>query len=451
MGSFTGITTATSALVSVTRLLDVTNHNVANSATPGFSRQRADLQQQVALGRGIGVEMIGTDRLRNKYLDNEFRHLAAQDAGWEVRRDGLDRVERAVGVAGQGGVADALGEFYDALAQLADNPDSMPHRAGVRAAAQTLTDLLRQAASSLDEAVATASDQLTDEVATIDPLAEQIEEVNIRIGIARRAGANTADLEDIRDSLIDELAAQGPVTTATDSWGRMTVTFGTQTLVDATTGVVGPFTVTAGGTFQINGAATTLSSGRLEALLAVRDTIVGGATGERARLDQFAQALISRTNAVHATGFGLDGVNGRNLLAGTGAADINVDATVLASLDAIATAASVAELPGGATAGRALVATRDATGLLFGATQSLEEGWQMFSTELGAQTKRAQDMARVNATSLRAVDNRRTEASGVNVDEEIAQMLRYRKTYDAAATMINVMDGLIGRLIDVVR
>lgn len=451
MGSFTGITTATSALVSVTRLLDVTNHNVANSATPGFSRQRADLQQQVALGRGIGVEMIGTDRLRNRYLDNEYRNLAANGASWSVRQDGLDRVERAVGVAGSGGIADAMGEFYDALSQLADNPDSMPHRAGVRAAAQALTDLIRQAADSLDEAVVTAGEQLADEVTTVDPLAEQIEEVNIRIGIARRAGASTADLEDIRDVLVDQLAELGKVTTTTDSWGRMTVTFGTQTLVDATAGVAGAFTVSAGGVFSIGATATTLATGRLEGLLAVRDSVIGGASGQRARLDEFATALIGRLNTVHTAGFGLDGATGRNLLSGTGAADIAVDATVLASLDAIATASSLAELPGGATAARSLVATRDATGLLFGNTQSLEKGWQMFATELGAQTKRARDMARVHTTSLTAVDNRRSEASGVNVDEEIAQMLRYKKTYDAAATMINVMDGLIGRLIDVVR
>lgn len=451
MGSFTGITTATSALVSVTRMLDVTNHNVANSTTPGFSRQRADLQQQVSMGKGIGVSMVGLDRLRNPYMDNEYRSLSARAASYAAREDGLDRVERAVGVAGEGSIGDAMQALYDAFAQLADNPDSIPHRSGVRSAAELTASLIRQAATSIDNAKTATDQELSDEVATVDGLAAKIKELNIRIGVGTRGGVFTADLEDMRDQAIDQLAQLAPTSVTRDANNRYTVTFGNQTLVDATTGVVGPFTVDASGVFRIGSTVTTVSTGKLEGLVTTRDQIIGGATGQRARLDEFAQALMTRVNTAHAAGYGLDAVTGRNLFSGTDASDIAVDAAVQGSLEVIAAAGSTSELPNGATGARNLLATRDTAAVLFGTSQGLQTGWQTFVAELGAKSREVRDMGRIMDSSQRAVANRRDEASAVNVDEEMTYMLRYKKTYDASATMINIMDGLMGRLIDVVR
>ncbi|MGI9539047.1 MAG: flagellar basal body rod C-terminal domain-containing protein, partial [Miltoncostaeaceae bacterium] len=226
------------------------------------------------------------------------------------------------------------------------------------------------------------------------------------------------------------------------------VGIGGQLLVDSSTDTVNALAIDAAGAATVGGVGTTISDGSLRGLVDVRNTVVGGTGGFQDRLDTFAAALIGTVNTAHAAGFGLDGTTGNNLFAGTDASDIAVDAAVLGSTDKVAAASAAADLPGGADNAVAIGQFQFATQVIGGQTTTIGGYYQSLVASVGLEVDQSARLAAVQLGVVDAARERRESVSGVNIDEEIADMIRFQKSFNAAARMMTTVDEMLDLIVN---
>jgi flagellar hook-associated protein 1 FlgK len=189
--------------------------------------------------------------------------------------------------------------------------------------------------------------------------------------------------------------------------------------------------------------------GKLGGILEARDSVISGVL---ASLDEIAVALIEQVNAVHATGYGLDGSTGLCFFEGTSAATIRMSADV-EDVTRLATAAEDSSNPGNPTGpgdGSIALAIAQIADLavLNGGTVTIGDHYQMMIGRIGLQASHAEANLSASETMVAHLQDRREQVSGVSLDEEAANMIRYQRAYQAAAKMITVIDQMIETLLN---
>src|SRR5262245_41682867 len=229
ISTFFGIQTALRGLLAQQRGLDVTGHNVANANTVGYSRQEAALGASAALELdaggiasggeaqiGTGVDVQQYRRIRDIFLDIQYRAQATRVGEETQNAKSLDQAELAFAEPGENGIADRLSKLWSAFAGVANSPE-----ASKPAARQALVEqarLLGTAFASLDAQLATVATQAGAEYASItaptgdvQSIANEIAGLNQSISAAVGSGAQPNDLMDRRDHLLDQLSELGQV------------------------------------------------------------------------------------------------------------------------------------------------------------------------------------------------------------------------------------------------
>ena len=152
ISSFFGLQTSLRGLLAQQRALDITGHNIANASTEGYSRQEAVLAAAPALlippapartaapARSSAPASTSQDyrRIRDAFLDLQYRARTCASARGRPAPRALDRVELALAEPGDNGIAAQLGKFWNAWRDVANAPDDRrrpagAHRAGRRA------------------------------------------------------------------------------------------------------------------------------------------------------------------------------------------------------------------------------------------------------------------------------------------------------------------------------
>ena len=152
ISSFYGMQTSLRGLMAQQRMLDTTGHNIANASTQGYSRQEGTLaasqalQLQSAAGPahlGSGVDVQGFRRVRDQFLDLQFRGQNTGLSDWSAKTDALDTAELALAEPGDNGINAQLTKFWAAWSDVSNAPDSEARQAG-RGPAGRLPDRLDQ-------------------------------------------------------------------------------------------------------------------------------------------------------------------------------------------------------------------------------------------------------------------------------------------------------------------
>jgi flagellar hook-associated protein 1 FlgK len=460
--TFFGLNTALTGLTAQQKALYTVTHNLTNASTEGYTRQRVTLAAApayaypgattlVGAGQiGTGVEVTAFARLRDQFLDVQLREQLATLGQWQARSDQLGRVNQVINEPGDSGLASALQKFWAAWQGLSLAPESASAREVVRSTAQSLVSAFRGLATQLTQAQTEADAKISDRTARANALAGQITSLNQQIAKIVGLGQQPNDLMDERDRLVDELGgiALISVTQPNPSNGKISISIGGQLLVDSTTDAVNALAVDAAGNVTVGSTGVTLADGSLRGLIDVRNTVIGGSSGYLARLDTLANALIASVNAQHAAGFGLDGTTGNAFFAGAGAAGISLAPAVVGSLDKIAASATAADVPGGSGNAVLLGQLKDLTQVIGGVTTTIDGYYQMVVSQVGVDADQAFRMALVQRSVADATSNRRDGVSGVNLDEELADMVRFQKSYNAAARMITTIDEMLELIVN---
>ena len=451
-----GLDIAVRALLAQQLGVDTVSHNIANVNTDGYSRQRLRLEAVPGIpidGRnsvGHGVIPIGIERVRDMFVDQQFRDGAHVSGRLEARATLLRRAELAIQEPGDFGLRSALSRYWNAWRDVATQPESSAARSVLVQSGDTLAVTARRIHDSLVQLRTDANTQIVSDVDQINTLSQQIFGLNEQIATVAAGGGSAADLRDQRDIALDQLSRFLNISYVEQSDGRVDVFAGGHSLVSRSAALqlyADPNPLNSNYAdirFVDDNALLNVGDGELRGLLDARDTDM---VAKLADLNTLVAQVIADVNAAHSAGFGLDGVTGRNFFTGTDATDIAVDAALFASTDAVAAATAAAGLPGDGANAQAIADLQYTTPLGAG-TASYDQFYANFVSTLGAESREVEALLASQDLVNAHVEQVRLGASGVNLDEEMVQLMRYQRAYEGAARLISVIDDMLDRLIN---
>ena len=191
--------------------IETTSNNIANVNTPGYSRQRPDLEEtapvQVGdLSFGTGVQLSDVTSLRDSILDLRINQETQQQGQLNSLISGGQQIQVLFNETAGTGLQAPLTAFFTSLSQLTTDPSDVPTRQSVITAAQNLTNAFNQTADNLTTLQRNLNLSVQQAVTQINSLTTQIAQVNQQVLSASTVGANAGPFEDQRQQLINQLS-----------------------------------------------------------------------------------------------------------------------------------------------------------------------------------------------------------------------------------------------------
>ena len=425
--------------------LELTAQNIANAANADYARRSLTQNELVMtgnIGAGASAASLGgiqpgvVVRAESALVQRQARDTSSALAAAEAEFFALREAESAIETAD---VFEGLVAFEAALTRLEGNPLEPALRLSALESARQMAGNLRIANGTLANARRLAQDEAAAEVQGINELAAELAKVNRDLVAAREGTAGRAALLDARDKALRGMAEQFGIATVINANGTADVTIdGTPPVALVTGGAAGSVTVSvaADGTlaFELAGTAFAPASGAMAGRARALADMAGLQTG----LDSLATSVIAIANSAQAAGVDISGNPGQPLLAGTGAADIDV---VLASASGLATAPAGA--PAGSRDAANLAALLGALGADTGPAAEADGLLLALSSRVSALDTRRAGLS-VVAASAEAELLRET---GVDLDTEAANLVRLQQAFEANSRVIQVATELFDTLL----
>ncbi|WFU53956.1 flagellar hook-associated protein FlgK [Bradyrhizobium pachyrhizi] len=299
--------------------ISVASANISNADTKSYTAKTANQSSSVTSGVGTGVTITGissaVDKLLLKSLVGADSDLGAAD----TTNSFLTELQQLYGSTSSSdssttgtSLANTIAAFESALSSLASTPSSASLQSNAVSALAAVTTQLQQTSSGIQTLRSNADQDIASSVTDINSDLQQISDLNKQIKQQAAAGQSTADLEDQRNSALQDLASMMNVSYFTTSTGDLQVYTGSgQALVDSTAhplsytalpSVTASTTYSAGSLsgfsgITVNGVDITsqISSGKVSALITLRDQTLPAA---QSQLDELARQLSASVNAV---------------------------------------------------------------------------------------------------------------------------------------------------------
>jgi flagellar hook-associated protein 1 FlgK len=449
--AYSGLQTALSGLEAAQAAIDTTGQNIANANTPGYSRQQVDMTERDPLTIqslsnvtgagsqvGLGVDITTISRVRNQFLDVQYRGQNSQTSGDNTTATLLGQVQAALNEPSSSGLSGALTQFWSSFNALGNDPTNQGALQATLGAGQTVATGL----NTLGNELTTLESQITGQYNTLtDPSsgpiasdANQIAALNTQIAQAQVNGLNPNTLLDQRDHLIDDLSQYSNLNVTTQANGMVNVSFGNAAKA-AAGGVTDATPLVNGSTVDLANNLTDAnlsgSSGTVGALLGFYDASTG-----QGKIADYLTTLNSVTN---------------NLVTSVNNAIATADpsgATATPFFDPTGTTATtIAVNPSlsGATSPYT-AAEAHAAGALRGG--SADQAYNAFVTQVGSDVQSTQSAQQTAQSLLSAISNQRQSVSGVSLDEEMTNLITYQQAYQASARVMNAIDATLNTLIN---
>jgi flagellar hook-associated protein 1 FlgK len=449
------------ALLTQQQAINVTSHNIANVNTPGYSRQQLIMTTNTPLDSAIGP--IGTgvsgatiERVYDRYLSAQINNESQGLGRWDAQKDAVAMVEMIFNEANGSGLNEAMSKFWNGWQSLTDDPSGTTERQILVTVSQVLATTFNQLDADLSQSQQDLDLVVQGTVADINRLSEQLVDLNTKIVSSEAGSLGANDYRDQREQVLKELSEMIDITSFEDANGAVSVSVANGLpLVTAEhywqlsseTNIAGLEDVVwvddDGNTTNIN---ADLSSGKLKGLLDVRDGII---TDYMTRLDTLAGAVMTDVNLLHQAGFDLNGIGGEVFFIGTGtAADLEVNPNIVGDLDFIAAAADAATVPGDSR--NAVDIAKLQYALNMGGTQSYNDYFGAIVRDVGNEVITSDAYYNHQSDMMVQLENQRESVSGVSLDEEMINLIKFQNAYTAAAKMITTADEMMQTVLQMV-
>ena len=299
--------------------ISVASSNISNADTKGYTEKTANQASNVTAGVGTGVTVTGITSTVDKLLLKSLVGATSDLGSADTTNNYLGELAQLYGSTASSGssttgtsLGNTLASFESALSSLSSTPASASLQANAVNALNDVATQLRETSSNIQKLRANADQDISSSVGDINKDVQQITDLNAEIKQENAAGQSTADLEDQRNTALQDIASMMNVSYFTASNGDLQVyTTSGQALVDSTAhtlsytaaaSVTASITYSAGSSsgfsgITVNGVDITsqITSGKVGALVTLRDQTLPAA---QSQLDQLARQLASSLNAV---------------------------------------------------------------------------------------------------------------------------------------------------------
>ncbi|MGF9857309.1 flagellar hook-associated protein FlgK [Priestia endophytica] len=467
--TFQGLETSLRALHAQQSALQTTGQNVANANTAGYTRQRVNLQAtspypsggmnspQIAGTIGTGVEASSIERIRDQYLDAQYRSGEAQVGYADMESNILKTVEAIMNDQEGAGLSGAMDEFWSSLQDLSINPNDEGIKTVVREKAVSLTDTFHY----LNSALTTAQEDLQAEVDgakdDINSIASQIADLNQKIGELEPSGYLPNDLYDQRDLLVDKLSSYMGIKVERTSSGSganraaagiytIKVAGSSEALVQGNIAKKVE-TVSNGSDLEIQINGTTVSStGSFQSLIRNLGTDQSIYKTMIDQLDQIALTLTTEFNNIHGNGYKQDGEKGSDFFtfsSENASSTITLSDDIMKSTDNIAVGAEGNKKSDGGNAAKLAELLNPNVG-----KGTIRSAYSEMIGEIGVKVQNANRLKENSENVRDLLSTKRDSVSSVSLDEEMTNMIKFQHAYNAAARSMTVMDEMLDRIIN---
>jgi len=452
------LNTARDAILANLTAMNVTGSNIANVNTPGYSRLRPDFgsigvfnaasdQQQV------GVKITSIERLYDRYLDQQVVQQEQYGAYSQSQLDVLNNVQTVFNESTGGGINDLLSQFWGAWSQLSANPSGITERDSLVSISQSLASMINQKANELINIQNDTNNEISSDVTKLNTDLAQLADYNDKIAQIQNGGGTAADLCDKRTELLKNISQIADVNYYEEKDGSVNVYISNgRSLVEGSN--VWNLNVKANPNNSnyydivfadspnqvINGD---LKGGQLAGLIDVRDNKVAGYLND---LDSMASTIITKVNALNSSGYDLNGNVGGNFFSTTStlAKDMQVDPSIVADVRKIAAGTTVNGDGDNASSIAAL--QNDAS--LMGSGMTIDNFYESLISRVGQDVVNAQNSLDHQTSVMNQLENQRDAVSGVSLDEEMLNLIKYQAAYNAAGRLVATVNTMMGTLIN---
>lgn len=495
-GSFYGLEIAKTGLFISQNQLQVTAHNISNADTKGYSRQRLvtqSVEPAVSNSRflglrgqiGGGVESQVLDQMRNDFVDREIRRENSALGQWDVHTQETQYIETLMDETSDSSITDTLSQFYASMQELSKDPVSKEIRTSLQQNALKLTQTFNHYYTQLSEMQNNENDAMKTTAGQINDLAKNIADIDKQIYSYELGGEKANDLRDQRNLMLDDLSQLVNIDYSENSQGQLNVSIEGHVLVNHTsynaletvpdqtgvvTGTAGYYSINwQGETDPATGdpVALSYSDGKLAAYRDMRDGNSKDNIGIPYIIDNLntlARRIAQDINTIHSTGYTMPsgatashtGVNFFDVPGGSyanvTAKTFNLSSDVTSDVNNIAASDSLIDLNDtNNQSSNNVIALKMAD--LQGDVDPVdgfncESYIKSLVVEIAIESSHSSQMYDGQKVLSDNLETRRQSISGVSIDEEMTNMIKFQHSYSAAARMITAIDDTLDTLIN---
>lgn len=511
MSTFQGLESSKRALFAQQSALYTTGHNISNVNTDGYSRQRVDfnatnpfpvpsrVMPNIPGQIGTGVEAGVVERIRNHFLDTQYRSETSRHEYWDTKQDSLQRLESLLNEPSDNGLTKTMDKFWQSLQDLSKDPENDGARSVVGQRGLALAETFNHLSKSMQSIQGDLQEQVDGSVKDVNSLLRNINHLNEQIQKVEPHGLLPNDLYDERDQLIDKLSEEMNIkvhlTKSSESSKDVADGIASIELLDESGQSIGDkgvylidaqsnpledavnelnvsytknddsenaqeavSSISIDGYEDLDDLELQDSIGRLTALVEMygyknADGDIEGVYPETlAELDKMAKEFAEKFNEVHEEGIDANGDSGAAFFVNkdeTGnitAENITVNKDLLKDGNLIAAGeAGKGNRNGNNALNLKDVFDDDIEGLNNGSPRKF---YIALIGDLAVETEEAIKMTENTSTLRNQVDESRMATSAVSLDEEISNLVKFQHAYNASARNMTTVDEMLDRIIN---
>ncbi len=442
-----------SGLMAAERAISTTGHNIANANTPGYSRQRVDLapvdfkRNNMSIGVGVNIEQI--TRMRNEFLDSQINEMQSRLGSFSQRAQTLEYIE-GLFVSNTGNdLVQAMTEFFNSFSELTNSPEDFTRRVNIVRNAQNMILKFQQIGSGLQEIQQQAANKAKDGINEVNTILKDLASLNNSIYRANGAGKQDNKSLDDQTRLLDRLSKLVAVDTQRDENGGLEVKIGGIIAVSGErSATLSGESDTVNNIFRVrldNGSVIPFKGGEVGENIALFED---GIASYQEDLDELANSLMQSVNQLHTSGFDRNGNTGIAFFDpdSSGARGLSLNALIEENADRIVASAQP-NAPGNNSiaAQIAQLASQSPN-----SSQSLTDRTINLSARAGAELSNVRQAIETTESAKILLTNQQEQVSGVNMDEELTNLIKFQNSYQASARVLNSAQQMYDTLLSIV-
>lgn len=444
---------------------EVTGENIANVNTPGYSRQKVVLvtaPPTTANGfpMGTGVRITAVERYYDGLLQQQLVNAQTTQGFDTTKSQVLQQLEPSFNEVTNDGIGAAVSNYFSAWQDLTLNPGGSAERQVVLTRAQILTDNFHSVSKTLNDSISIQNASLVPLIDSINNTLSNIAQLNGQIKTTELVSGNANETRDQRDQLIRDLSLKIGITFTENSDGTTDVKYADGGAALVTGSTAGAFSLdkTNPDSFVVQltpagGApgAVVPTTGELGATLALRDTII---PGYLTQVDTLANSIVNSVNAQHSLGFSPTGGTGQDFFTPLGAvagsaAAFSIDGGL--TISTIAASGSAA-LPGDNSNALAITQLANTKNVPSGApTATFSSFYSSFVSTVGLDVMSSKTTVSQDEAFTKQLSTLRESKSGVSLDEELTNLVKYQRSYQASAKLITTATDMLDVVMGMIR
>jgi len=451
-----GFDSVQQALAAQTFALSIAQKNITNANDPDYTREDVVFTGDNAESTNSGVAGVSLQAARNQFLDYSISQETQSSSMSSVESDALQQIDAIFNGSGES-LQQSLSDFFNSFTSLSSSPEDLTLRQQVLSSANALSNQFHTLYSGIQQVQTSEDSALSSTVDQVNSLTSQIAALNQQIAAAQGAQSqNLSTLQDSRQQLVEQLSGlmglsyyqtnSGAITVTTQQGGALVIGNQSNSLQLSSTN----------GTFQsvlLNGADITnsIGSGTLGGLIDMRDNKCAGYLNA---LDDLAATITFQVNQQHEQGSDLNGQDGGDLFTPFTPAnpDSNAGAARAMSVAITDPTQIAAAGPGGGAGDNTnaqLLAGISNQKLFSNSNETASQFYADLVYRIGTDEQTASDNVSTQQSILDQLNNQRDSFSGVSLDDEAVNIIKYQTAYQASAQYATVLNTLSGDVLNI--